>query len=152
MWVMTRAYLNNLVSVAGGNGSDSAAVLDGSFEALIKAPYGPTVDSLLTDPALEEADYEGYARQANAAWTPPFVGQNGKSLTSAEMHVWSPTGDDTVNTIHGHMLIGADSATLLGCEMFDEEIPQVDADSGFPTVPIVGLDPNQNYGSSLVGN
>lgn len=152
MWVPTRPLLAAMLSAVNGVGADTFAILDGAFSALIKAPYGPTVNSVLTDPSLSEANYQGYARQAISAWNGPYVGQNAKSLTADSALFWSPTGDDTVNTIYGHMLIGSDSTTLLAVEMFDDSIPQVDEDSGFMTTPIFGLDPNANYGSSLVGN
>lgn len=152
MWVMTRAWLDNIMNVQAGNGNDTTAIVDGSFEGLLKETHGPTVNNVFADISAKEADYQGYARQSIPTVAGPYVGQGGKSLVSNGAHLWQPTGDDTVNTIHGHFLLGADSATLLGIEMFDDPIPLPDALSGFNTTPIVGLDPNQNYGSSLVGN
>lgn len=152
MFVPTRAMLQQCAKAAGGGAADHAADLGSASIFLIKAPYSFTVDSVLADPALEEADYSGYARTALGAPSTPHIGQNGKSLVAFPSHVFGPSDTITLNSIYGYGLTGSSSLGMLGGELFDQPITQPNNLAAFVLQINVGFDPLANYGLASVSN
>lgn len=148
MWTMTYPWTDNLLNAVNGAGSESAAALDGSMLALAKLDFNPTKTMEIGD--FSEANYPGYARQPILTWQPANHGQGGFSLSQGESLVFQPNGDDTTNTIFGHVLIGADSVTVLGAEKYDNPVPLPDPLSALVVVPIVGLLPDGSNPSSII--
>lgn len=151
MWTMTRAYLDNIQEIqAGGAGNDSLK-LDGGVLVLFKAPVNPVIDLAWGDVSASECDYTNYGRQLLGALTGPTVMQGSKSCLVNGAHSFSTTTAAVSNNVYGQGLLGADSATLLGVEMFDAEIPLGEPDAGFLVAPIFGIGPNAaGYGNSIV--
>lgn len=152
MWTPSRVLLNGVMSLAAGNASITQShTLKGAFLGLLREAISYTPDSDDSIVTSKEANYQGYARQAISSWSGPFVGQVGFSLEEGGAKLWQPTGDDTTNTIFGQFLIGSDSATILGVEIFDSSIPLPSPSDAFVSVPIFGVGPNTaGYGSSIV--
>lgn len=150
MWVPTRALLQSLVLGMGTDTFTATAKLKTGIVALLRADFTPSVDLVYGDVTTTLANYNGYAPQALAAWTTPFVAEGELSLMQQPSITWRPTGSDTVNTIFGHILIGSDSVTLLAAEKFDAPIPLPNASSAFVDVIRFGLDPSGNYALSVV--
>jgi len=148
MWTMTYGWSDNLLNAVNGHGNDSNAALNNAWLALVRADFNPTKTMTLDD--VDEANFPGYARQHITSWQQANHGQGGFSLSQAPSHVFQPTGDDSPNTIFGHVLLGADSVTVLGGEKYDNPVPLPDELSALTVVAIVGLQPDGNMPSSII--
>jgi hypothetical protein len=108
----------------------------------------PTLNTTLAN--LNEANYDGYARQAAHTFSSVFIDGNGLVTIEAESSIFSPTDTVTANTIYGLFLTGHDSTKLLAVEPFDTPIPLVGPLSSITIIPRVGLQPTAPWGFSVV--
>jgi len=149
MWIPTRGWMNAMLSQIFQGSTPVGYIVANGFVGLVKAPFAPSVDSVLSD--FPEADYSGYARQpAAGGWVGPFIGEGNFSLVQLPSMLFQPNDTITFNVIYGAMLIGNDSVTLLGGEVFDAPIPLNSVLNQLTIIPRFGLSPLSNYGMSVV--
>lgn len=148
MWVPTQDYLNACVANQVTAGSDSTHTLGSSSVGLGKAALAPTVNTKMSD--ISEANYTGYARKAAAFVATGIIGDGGITYVEGDSLKFLPSDTITPNTIYYEFLVGSDSATLLAVEVLDALVPLTGPHTQLTVVPRFGLDPNANYGLSLV--
>lgn len=153
MWTLTYPCLKAILAHAGTSDTVTTAPFVGAVVGLLKDHYAPGPGSVYTgDVAIHEADFTGYAHQPLALGK-VAQGQGGYVLSdSTATFQWQPTDAAKSQSIYGQFLLGADSVTLLGVEMFNAPIPLPDANHALTVVVIVGLNAYGGYGNSLVSN
>ena len=150
MFTPSRAFLAAVLERAAG--TSTVTVMGSASIGLIRSPFAPTVDTTYAQVVAVEANYTGYARQAAGLDTPSFIGPGNLSLLEGDLLVFMSSDTVTPNTIYGHFWTGSATSTFYGCEMYDNPIPLPTPAERVTIVPRVGLDPNANYGLSLVSN
>jgi hypothetical protein len=151
MWVPTWAFLLNMVNMASGHGTDTTAVLGNASVGLLRQTYSPSPNSLYSDSAFAECNYNGYARKALPSPSAAYLGQAQFSLFASGDLVFTPAGSDTVNTCYGQFLIGP-ANKLLAVEMFNAPISLPGPTYSLVTTVIFGANGFVSYGNSLVSN
>lgn len=147
--VPTRDFLYDLLlAVSSGIGADSIDLANCSI-GICAAPIAPTADTTYAQVEAIEANFGGYARQALATLTEPWIGPGDLELVEAARQVYRPSNDSFPNVAYALFLTGSASTKLYGVEVFDQPVPLPSPSYALTIIPRVGLDPAGNYGLSL---
>jgi hypothetical protein len=144
--------MNTLLRAMLATLSADSTTLEGKFVGLytaLSASLGPN----LTMANLTEPTYTGYARQALASWSAPYMSSSGRNaIIDSALHF---TASDTVttNVILGAFL-GSSSVTGAGTLEYIDPFPNGITISGPTTeityVPEFDLDPGANFGGGTL--